>query len=81
MLAATLAESSPIVYVAIAGGIFFTVVWAYDAYCVLISNRESDAMRRQIRRAYEQMRIHRCHEGKRSTTGTQHTGTSADPGE
>ena len=31
MLAATLAESSPIVYVAIAGGIFFTVVWAYDA--------------------------------------------------
>lgn len=81
MLAATLAESSLVVYVAIAGGILFTVVWAYDAYCVIRSNRESDAFRRQIRRAYEQMRIHRCHGEKNSTTGTQHTGTSADPGE
>lgn len=81
MIAATLAESSLIVYVAIGGGIVFTVIWAYDAYCVIRSNRESDAFRRQIRRAYEQMRIHRCHEGKKSTTGTRHTGTSADPGE
>ena len=79
ILATSLAESSPIVWFAIGCGVLITIVFLYDAYCVVRDNQQIDEFEARMRSAYEKRRIYRCPEESKSTTGTPGYGTAADP--